>query len=190
MDFPKIQIQQGYSKIGLETTKGQWSIQQPKAELNMHQASGELNIEYTPGKLDVDQSKAWSALGLARSIEMLDRIAQNAWDSSMQNIAEIAQAGDQMMAIENKQNAFAAIAYQNAMKDRPMEIRGPASYDNVDITYTPGITDIQYTANQVKYDPEYNKPIIEYSPGGLEIYLTQKNFIHFSTIGTQLDAVV
>lgn len=190
MEFPRILIQQGFSKIGLDKVEGQWDIRQPKAELGMHQQQGDLVIKYTPGNLDVDQSKAWSALALGKSIEMIDRIAQNAMNSSMQNIAEIAQAGDRMMDITNKGSAFADLAYQNFNKDRPMEIRGPAGYDNVDITYTPGTTDIQYTRNGVTFNPEYNKPIIEYTPGSVSAYVTQKNFIQFSTTGTQTDKVV
>src|SRR5690242_20203602 len=108
----------------------------------MHQQSGSLEMNSTDGKLDIDQSKAWSGLGLARSIETMDRIAQNAMQSSMQNIAEIAQAGDRMMAIQNKGNIFADLAYENKWKDRYMEFRGPVSYDNVDFTYTPRTTDI------------------------------------------------
>jgi len=190
MNIPRIQIQQGYSKIGLEITKGQWSIEQPKAELNMRQQAGNLEINYTPGKLDIDQSKAWAALGVGTSMEMIDRIAQNAMESSMQNIAEIAHAGDRMMQITNKNNAFADLAYQNFMKDRPINILGEPSFDNVDITYTPESMEMNFTRRGVTFDPELHKPIMEYTPGDVSVYLIQKNFIHFSSTGTQLDAVV
>ena len=190
MDVPRIQIQQGYSKIGMEQVKGQLSIEQRNPTLNMHQQSGDLEMNSTAGNLDIDQSKAWSALGLARSIEMMDRIAQNAMESSMQNIAEIAQAGDRMMAIQNKGSVFADLAYQSLRKDRYMEFRGPVSYDNVDISYTPRIVDITYIPSDVSFDPEYNKPTIEYTPGNVNVYIDQKNYINFSTTGTKLDAVV
>lgn len=191
MNVPRIQIQQVYSRIGLETVKGQLSIEQPKAVLNMHQQAGSLVMDSIDGILEIDQSKARSALGQARSIEMIDRISQNAMTSAIQNIGEIAQAGDRMMAIQNKGgNIFADLAYENKLKDRYMEFRGPVSYDNVDITYNPRTVEISYTPSEVSFDPKYNKPNIEYIPGSINVYLTQKNFISFSTTGMQLDAVV
>ncbi|WP_028538142.1 MULTISPECIES: DUF6470 family protein [Paenibacillus] len=190
MNIPQIQIHQGFSRIAIKTTKGQWSIKQPKPSMNLHQELGELTIERTKSSLDIDQRKAWSALGRAKIDEFCDRISQSALESSMQNIAEIAQAGDRMMAIHLPGNAFAEIARQNAFKDRPIEFRGEARYDNVDITYTPGTLSISYFPKKVTAEPETHKPIIDYYPGKVNPYLIQKNFIFITATGRNLDEVV
>lgn len=191
MNIPRIQIQQGYSKIGLETVRGQLSIEQPKSILNMSQQSGKLEMRSTDGELHIDQSRARSGAGLARSIEMLERISQNAKSSVVQNIGEIAQAGDRMMAIQDKgSHVFADLAYENTLKDRYMEFRGPVSYDNVDITYTPRTVEMRYTPGGVTFDPEYSKVSMNCTPSSLRAYVAQKNYINFSVIGTQLDAVI
>ncbi|MFB5674713.1 DUF6470 family protein [Paenibacillus terreus] len=190
MNFPRIQIHQGYSKIGLETVKAELSIEQPRAELNMKQQLGEMEIRRTPGSLAIDQSRAWSALGLGASQEMMDRIAQSAKDSGMQAIAEIAQAGDRMMATHKGGDPFAELAYQRFMRDRPINILGEASYDNVDITYTSGTTEIDYRPRDVSFDPRYNMPVIEYTPGSVNAYIAQKNFINFTVTGSNLDTAV
>lgn len=190
MQIPRIQIQQGFSKIGIETTKGKLSIEQPKPVLNLHQEFGKLEINRSAGTLDIDPRKAWSALGKARFDEFTDRIAQSSLQSSMQNIAEIARAGDRMMAIQNGGNAFADIARQNSIKDRPIEFRGEPNYDNVDVTFTPGSLSMNYFPGGVTAEPEVRKPVVDYYPGKVNPYLIQKNYIFITATGRNLDEVV
>lgn len=191
MQFPQIQIQQGYSKLGLQTTRGQQSIEQPRPSLNMSQKHVSIEIESVKGKLEIDSRKAWSALGKARFEEVTDRIAQASLQISMQNIAEIAQNGDRMMAIHKNGNVFSDLARQNAFKERqPIEIAGEPGYDNVDITYTPGQIQMNYIPGGVKFQPEVHRPVIDYYPGKVNPYLISQNFIFLSVSGQQLDAVV
>lgn len=98
MNIPRIQIQQGYSQVGLQTSKGQQSIEQSRPVLNMSQKQASLEMKQSNGKLEIDSRKAWSALGKARFEEVTDRIAQVSLQISMENIAEMAQNGDRMMA--------------------------------------------------------------------------------------------
>ncbi|MBU5349286.1 DUF6470 family protein [Paenibacillus lautus] len=190
MQFPQIQIQQGYSKLGLQTTRAQQSIEQPRSSLNMSQKHVSIEIDSVEGKLEIDSRKAWSALGRARFEEVTDRIAQASLQISMQNIAEIAQNGDRMMAINENGNVFADLARQNVFKERPIEIAGEPGYDNVDITYTPGQIQMNYIPGGVKFQPEVHRPVIDYYPGKVNPYLISQNFIFLSVLGQQLDAVV
>lgn len=191
MNIPRIQIQQGYSRIGLEITKGQQSIEQPRPSLNMTQQRGKLVMERTNPALEIDSSRAWSALGVAPIAEMNDRIAQSSHQISMHNIAEIARAGDRMMAIQEGGNVFAEIARENVFKDRPrIEVTGEPGYDNVDITFIPGQVNTTYIPGEVTFNPETHKPVIDYQLGKVNTYLTQKNYINISVIGNQLDTVV
>ncbi|OOC63756.1 DUF6470 family protein [Paenibacillus ihbetae] len=191
MNIPRIQIQQGYSKLGLEITRGQQTIEQPKPSLNMKQQLGVLEIERMKSVLEIDSRKAWSALGRARFEEMTDRIAQSSQQISMHNIAEIARNGDRMMAFHEGGNVFAEIARDNVFKDRPrVELAGEPGYDNVDITYNPGQLYIKYTPGGVTFNPEIHKPVIDYYPGKVNPYLIQKNYIFISTTGKQMDAIV
>ncbi|MGG4107867.1 DUF6470 family protein [Paenibacillus sp. FSL W8-0187] len=191
MIIPRIQIQQGYSQIGLQTTKGQLSIEQPRPTLDMRQQRGVVEMEQTKASLEIDSRKAWSALGKPRIEELTDRIAQSSLQISMQNIAEIAQNGDRMMAIQEGGNVFAEIARENVFKDRPrVEVMGEPGYDNVEITFIPGQVNTTYIPGGVTFNPETHKPVIDYQPGKVSTYLTQKNYINISVIGNQLDTVV
>lgn len=191
MNIPRIQIQQGFSRLGIETTKGRHSIEQPRPSLNMKQHRGVLEMEQTMPGLEIDSRKAWSALGKPRFEEMTDRIAQSSLQISMHNIAEIARNGDRMMAFQEGGNVFAEIARDNVFKDRPrVELSGEPGYNNVDITFIPGQAHITYRPGGVTFNPETYKPVIDYYPGKVNPYLIQKNFIFMSAAGKQLDAVV
>lgn len=190
MQVPRIQIQQGFSRLALETTKGEWSIEQPRPSLNLHQEPGKLEMERSKPTLEIDARKAWSALGKAKFDEFTDRVSQSSLESSMQNIAEIAQAGDRMMAFHQPGNAFAEIARQNALKDRPIQFMGPPDYDNVDVTFTPGSLNMNYLPGRVSADPVIRKPVVDYYPGKVNPYLIQKNFIFMTATNRHLDEVV
>ncbi|MGG4344519.1 DUF6470 family protein [Paenibacillus lautus] len=191
MNIPRIQIQQGYSQIGLQSTKGQQNIEQPRPSMNMTQKQAVLEVVQAKGTLEIDSRKAWSALGKARFEEATDRIAQSSLQISMQNIGEIAQNGDRMMATHEGGNVFAEIARNNVFKERPrVEITGDPGYDNVDITYSPGQVQTNYIPGNVSFNPETFKPIIDYYPGKINPYLINQNFIFMSATGKQLDAVV
>ncbi|RAR42453.1 DUF6470 family protein [Paenibacillus sp. MDMC362] len=191
MNIPRIQLQQGYSQIGLQTTKGQQSIEQPRPSLNMNRQSSVLEMERTMPSLMIDSRKAWSALGKPRIEELTDRLAQSSLQISMQNIAEIARNGDRMMAIQQGGSVFAEIARENVFKDRPrVEVMGEPGYDNVEITFIPGQVNTTYIPGGVTFNPETYKPVIDYQPGKVSTYLTQKNYINISVIGNQLDTVV
>ncbi|MFD7524836.1 DUF6470 family protein [Paenibacillus chitinolyticus] len=190
MQLPRIQISQQYTKIGLSRSPSQLSIEQPKAELNLHQKNAKVSMTAEKSQLEIDSTKAWSALGSAKLIELRDRIAQSSFGISMQNIAEIAQNGDRMMDISNHSNAFADIARQNAFKDRPVQITGEPSFDNVDIQYTPGVVKTDVQGGGVTFDPVLNYPQMKFDPGKLEAYVAQKNVITFSVIGGNWDASI
>lgn len=191
MNIPRIQIQQGYSQIGLQSTKGQQSIEQPRPSINMTQKKAILEVEQAKGTLEIDSRKAWSALGKARFEEATDRIAQSSLQISMQNIADIARNGDQMMATHEGGNVFAEIARNNVFKERSrVELTGDPGYDNVDITYIPGQVKTNYIPGGVSFNPEIHKPVVDYYPGKVNPYLINQNFIFMSATGKQLDAVV
>lgn len=191
MNIPRIQIQQGYSQIGLQTTKGQQSIEQPRPSLNINRQPGVLTMDHTMPRLEIDSRKAWSALGKPRMEEMMDRIAQSSHQIAMQNIANIARDGDRMMAIQEGGNVFAQLARENVFKDRPrVEIAGEPGYDNVDISFTSGEVQTSYTPGKLSFNPETYKPVINYEREKVNVYLIQKNYINISVTNSQLDTVV
>ncbi|KJB88892.1 hypothetical protein AZ66_05020 [Paenibacillus sp. E194] len=190
MNIPRIQIDQQYSKVGLEREVGRLNIETPTPKLEISQQQVSVQMDRSDGKLEIDSRKAWSALGSARLEEVTDRIAQESLQISMQNIANISSEGDRMMAFHNKGNAFAEIARERMFRQYPIEVCGSPSYDNVDIEYTPGKVDMEWKSGGVKFDFNRTQPRVDYYPGKVNPYLIQKNYLFFSSSGKQLDAVV
>lgn len=190
MNIPHIQINQSYSRIGLDQQRGSLNIESPVPVVEINQEQGTVQIERTRGELFVDSRKAWSALGHASFGEVTDRIAQNSLEISMQNIANISSEGDRMMAFHTGEKAFGEIARDQATREYPIEICGEPNYDNVDVTYSPGEISTTWKTAQVNFHFERAEPRIDYYPGKINPYLIQKNYIFFSSTGKQLDAVV
>ncbi|MCG7407988.1 DUF6470 family protein [Paenibacillus sp. ACRRX] len=190
MNIPRIQINQQFAKLGIESTGGQLSIETPVPKLEVSQKHVSVQMNHSDAQLEIDSRKAWSALGRARFEEVTDRIAQDSLQISMQNVANIASEGDRLMAFHNKQNAFAEIAREKMFREYPIQIAGPPSYDNVDVVYTPGELHTEWSPGSVSFQFERTKPQIDYYPGKVNPYLVQKNFIFFSSNGMQLDAIV
>lgn len=190
MNMPSIQINQQFSKIGLDRDAGKLLIEKPNSMLEITQDQGSFQIERTASQLSVDSRKAWSALGHAKLEEVTDRIAQTSLEISMQNIANISSAGDRMMAFHTGEKAFGEIARDQALRQYPIEISGDPSYDNVDVTYIPSEISTTWETAQVYFDFEPAKTRIDYYPGKVNPYLIQKNYIFFASTGQQLDAVV
>lgn len=190
MNIPHIQINQQFSRIGLEREAGKLNIETPPSRLEISQQQVSVQMDRSAGKLDIDSRKAWSALGRARFEEVTDRIAQESLQISMQNIANLASEGDRMMAFHKKENAFGEIARERMFRQYPIEICGMPSYDNVDVEYTPGELKTEWNTGGVHFNSERTIPKVEFYPGKVNPYLIQKNYIFFSSSGKQLDAVV
>ncbi|GAV12423.1 DUF6470 family protein [Paenibacillus sp. NAIST15-1] len=190
MNIPHIQINQQFSRVGLEREAGVLNIETPPPQLEISQQQVVVRMDHSDSKLEIDSRKAWSALGKARFEEVTDRIAQESLQISMQNIANLASEGDRMMAFHKKENAFSEIARERMFRQYPIEICGPPSYDNVEVEFTPGELKTEWNPGGVQLNFESTKPKIDYYPGKVNPYLIQKNYIFFSSSGKQLDAVV
>ncbi|WP_028593795.1 DUF6470 family protein [Paenibacillus assamensis] len=190
MNLPRIEINQQFSRLGLERQSGQLKIETPSPELQIHQEHVTVELSHSKDDLTIDSRKAWSALSRGRFEEVTDRIAQQSLQISMQNIANLAQEGDRMMASHQKSNAFAEIAREKMFRAYPINIAGEPDYDNVDVTYTPGQLQTNVKPGGVSFEFERTKPSIDYYPGKINPYLIQKNFIFFNATGQQLDAVM
>ncbi|TVX89451.1 DUF6470 family protein [Paenibacillus agilis] len=190
MNLPRIEIKQQFSRIGLERQSGQLTIETPPPQLEIKQEHVTVELSRTDGELSIDSRKAWSALGRGRFEEVTDRIAQQSLQISMQNIANLAQEGDRMMACHEKSNAFAEIARERMFREFPISILGEPNYDNVDVVYMPGKLQTDWKQGEVRFEYHRTKPSIDYYPGKVNPYLIQKNFIFFNATGQQLDAVM
>jgi hypothetical protein len=173
MNIPRIQIQQQYAKLGLDADLGQYSMRQPKATIEMETVLPRVEIEQRQGTLNIDQSRAWHALGVGGSLQMMDSIYSLARNVALEGIGRIAERGDRLAAIHTGANAIADIGQEEAFRFHEFNYMGPASVDNVDIRYEPGELVINAQQGRIDIRVTPNRPEVEYTRGKLDIYVEQ-----------------
>lgn len=188
MRVPQIQLSQNFAKIGMEIVKPKQMIQQPPAELEIKQEAAELEISQRGSKLVIDQTQAWNEMNLKDPFTLTRDWARDAYQQVMQGIARRVEEGDYLATIENKGNPIAEMARQSGSP-------GPArfniafipSFGSVSINFIPGEVNMNWKQGGVFIEAETHKPIHEYSPGKIEIYLKQKESLTVDFIGHEVD---
>jgi hypothetical protein len=174
MSIPQIQIRQQYALIGIDTQPGRLQIQQPQATMEIRQTPAELRISQPMGHFEINQDRARDALGIGNHLETMQKIYSKASDIALEGVARVVEEGNQLAAIHLKGNPIAdnAANWQSTSPD--FDVRGPASFDNVDIQYIPGQLSMDASPARVDINVQVNPPVISYQRGTVDIYLRQK----------------
>jgi len=174
MNMPQIRLQSTQAKIEITTTPGQMSIQQPTADLDLQQPPAEMTINRTPSVLNIDQSQARADLDLKSIFVRTREIAQKGYQDWVKGLARTAEEGNELMKIENHGKAIPKIAKQNS--EPPMydvNIGFIPSIGSVKLKYDPGNVEIQWNIKKPINNTKINKPIIDYSPGSVQVGIKQ-----------------
>ncbi|WP_188206710.1 DUF6470 family protein [Alkalibacillus aidingensis] len=175
MQLPPIQyhIQQG--RIGIQTHDAEQQITQREADLQISQPEADIEINRTPPKLSIDQSQAWRDMGISGPLESTKENADEGKQTALEGVARRAREGNEMARIEHGDGAVERIAKRNM----PNEYRGftmgwiPSSYFAVDIEYDPGDVDVNVQKNDPIIEATPNKPVMNYQPGNVDVYMEQ-----------------
>jgi hypothetical protein len=168
-----IRIEQQSAKIGIDVQRGRMDIRQPQADVEMHTTPTSIEMNSPQGELHIDQSQAWDALGMGSHTTFMNRIYSESKRIALEGIGRIVENGNRMAAINHKTNAFADIAAEQAFEPSDMNYLGEASYDNVNIDYTPHKVETTVNPGAVDIRITANKPEITYTPSKVEIYMQQ-----------------
>lgn len=141
---PVVQIRQSPAVMNIDADPGTFSIRQPKADLSITTTPGELTVHSTRPELTVDQSKAWAAYNGGKMLEMNKRIYSGIEQLYLQGIARRVEQGNRMAEFFKPGNTISEVYGTDTLPNSFPEMRGPASYDNVDIH-------IQTQAPQLSY---------------------------------------
>jgi hypothetical protein len=184
----RLEISQGNARIGIQSTPGQWDMKQPQAEVSITQKPAELTIDQGPGQLDLDLYTARKALGFKNTMDMLTDIGAQSRQVVLEAIGRIVEDGNQMAAIQNHRNAIVDIALEHQdLGPMPIKDFDTGSYDPVPIEYHPHETklDWQVRGTEVHITPQ--SPTTNYTPGKVEVYMTQQNWLQFDVKGQYMN---
>lgn len=172
--IPQIQIRQQYGKIGIDSDLGEYRIRQPQAEMRIESKPAQLHITSHKPEMTIDQTRAFEAYNGGKMVPFYQRIYSQINQLWLNQMAQIVEEGNRMAAIHLPGNAFSEIATNRAMEEDPhLDYLGPASFDNVDISFHVQPLDVQVDYGSLQIDVETHKPEIEYYKGKMEIYMRQ-----------------
>ncbi|MDR7235703.1 DUF6470 family protein [Neobacillus drentensis] len=188
MQIPQIRLHQTYAQIGLRTTQPVQEIQQIPAEQSISQIPAVMTIERQSSHLEIDQEQAWSELGFKKTSVLSAEMADFSKQEGLEAVAQIAQEGDQLAAIENKTDPFASIAMEQASPGpADFNIAFIPSYGSVKLHYTPTEVHINWKQGGVEIEVTPHKPIHNYTPGKTDVYLRQKEQLQIDFVGLNVN---
>jgi hypothetical protein len=174
MNLPQIRLESTSAVIQITPTPGIQSIEQPGPELDIQQPQAELHIDRSPAILTIDQSQARADVDLKSIFVRTREIAQTSHQIWLDGLARTAEEGKELMKIENHGNPIASIAKRNSEPPiYDVNIGFIPSAGSVKINYVPAKLDIQWDIKKPINNTRVRKPIINYTPGNVEIQLKQ-----------------
>ncbi|SFM23740.1 hypothetical protein SAMN04487943_110120 [Gracilibacillus orientalis] len=179
MRLPQIRIQSQNALIGIQTSDAQLSIQSGSVKQTIRQPQADLRINTRPGKMTIDQSKALADVGIIPTEQSIRKMAQESMQTAIQGSKKRRRQGDELMKIENGGDPILRQSKVNG--DRPMKqfnIGWIPSGDAVKFDYQPAKVNIESTANKPQIEVQTTENQFHYQPGGIDVYLEQKNSIN------------
>ncbi|CAM4390156.1 DUF6470 family protein [Paenibacillus alkaliterrae] len=173
MQIPQIQIRQQHALLSIDADIGKQHLEQPQATVEMEQIRPVQHFTTSRAHLEINQDRAWDALALGGNLETMSKIYSMASDMALRGLARIVEQGNRMAEIHLGGNPIADMAGDWQRTYPEFDFRGEASYDNVDINYTPGELSIETTPGRINMNVEVNRPIHHYERGKLDIYMSQ-----------------
>lgn len=174
-----LQIRQKPAVIGIDADAGHFSITQPKAEVRITTTPGELTVQSSRPELTIDQSRARAAYNGGSMLDMNKRIYSGIQQLYLQGLAKRVEQGNRMAEFFKPGNTIAEVYGTDTEPNSFPEIRGPASYDNVDIHFETRAPQISFRAAHVDIQVERHRPETEFTRGKLNIYMQQYASIQF-----------
>jgi hypothetical protein len=185
MTLPQIAISAVQAKTGIQQSRPYMSMRQPGPDMTIDQnVAGKLRISTTASRLYIDQTEAFADADVKSPLRRGKENAAKGNQKVMQFIAETMRHGEQLKKIENNTNALASVAKQRSE-------RAPKSYNFAAVPEHMGKVKINYTPSELQFDADLphvaihvkrNNPEIQVPRWETNVYLEQKNNIHFSVI--------
>ncbi|MDN5276732.1 MAG: hypothetical protein PWR01_697 [Clostridiales bacterium] len=171
--------------IGIHTRPARVEIESPQPVLEMRRQQPQLNIDIEPVRVHIDQYECFAELGYKNFLDLARTQAQRGYQRVMEYIAQTAQDGDRLAAIELGGNPIADIAEErsyNVPEAEPIKLPFPKPRfyvtGGISIDYQPG----KIYFNAIVYPVRYR-----ITPHKVEIYMRQYPSIAIEYVGHYID---
>lgn len=173
MNIPQIQLQITNAQLGLTIQEPQQKLKQRPADMTIEQPAAEVSIHTTPGKLEMDSTQLRADVGMYTFTEFARKAAEKGVQDVLQGIARRVNDGNQIGDIVNG-TTIGSIERSKRKLDYSVGMTYIPSFNATKIQYTPAKVDVQVQTNKPKINVQMNKPQHTYTPGKVDVALTQK----------------
>ncbi|MCM8900474.1 hypothetical protein KVG29_04435 [Caldicoprobacter algeriensis] len=171
--------------IGIRTQPSRVEIKSSQPLVEMKRQPPRLNMETEPVRVHIDQYECFAELGYKNFLDLARAQAQKGYQRLMEYIAQTAQDGDRLAAIELGGNPIADIAKEKSYhipeaESVKLPFPKPKFYvtGGVSIDYQPGKVHFNVVVHPVRY---------RVTPHKVEIYMRQYPSITIEYVGHYID---
>lgn len=174
-----IEIEMKVSHAKLEYTRG-------TADLEISRNDGGLSIKSRPIKLNIDTFEARNSV-VPTAMRSQQQAAQKGQEASYTATATYAQHGQMLLNAKIGEELITKFAEEAAMKDYKPNV-GLDFLPSVppEISWDPGEMQIRYEMDKLNFDWRVDKPQFEFTPGDIELSVTQQPDVIIKYVGGPL----
>ena len=174
-----IEIEMKVSHAKLEYTRG-------TADLEISRGDGGLSIKSRRIKLNIDTFEARNSV-VPTAMRSIEQYAQKGQQASYTATATYAKQGKMFLEAKIGENVIGQISAQSTMKNYHPN-SGIEFLPSVppEITWDPGEMHIRYEMDKLNFDWRVNQPKFEFTPGDIELSVTQQPDVIIKYVGGPL----
>ena len=184
--YPLIEIKTVPIEIEMKVSHAKLEYSRGTADLEISRGDGGLSIKSRPIKLNIDTFEARNSLSptLARYLE---QSAQKGKQAAYQATATYARQGQLLLETKVGEELVTQFSEEAMMKDVKTNIGLDFLPDpGPEITWDPGELNIRYEMDKLNFDWRVNQPQFEFTPGDIELSVTQQPDVIIKYVGGPL----
>lgn len=174
-----IEIEMKVSHAKLEYTRG-------TADLEISRGEGGLSIKSRPIKLNIDTFEARNSV-VPTAMRSIEQYAEKGQQASYTATATYARQGKMFLEAKIGEDVIGQIAAESTMKNyKPNSNIEFLPSVPPEITWDPGEMHIRYEMDKLNFDWRMNRPQFEFTPGDIELSVTQQPDVIIKYVGGPL----
>lgn len=185
--YPLIEITTVPIEIEMKVTPAKVEYTRGTADLEISRGDGSgLSIKSRPIKLNIDTFEARNSV-VPTAMRSVEQYAQQGQQASYTATATYAQQGQMLLDAKIGQDMIGQFAADAQMKNYKENVgikflptTGP------EITWDPGEMHIRYEMDKLNFDWRVNQPQFEFTPGDIELSVTQQPDVIIKYVGGPL----
>lgn len=181
--YPLIEIKTVPIEIEMKVTHAKIEYSRGTADLEISRGDGGLSIKSRPIKLNIDTFEARNSI-FPTAATSIQQYAQKGQQASYTATATYAQQGQMLLDAKIGQDMITQFAADAQMKNYKPDIGLdflPST--GAEISWDPGEMQIRYEMDKLNFDWRVNQPQFEFTPGDIELSVTQQPDVIIKYIG-------